>query len=133
MDEIANELLAEFANEACKQQTTDLQASSLRWQIADDRYPPAVVILMRGKERKTVATISPTSPFAHLYPSWQPVIKALKNFTPPYICFEQKNDYRKGDFIVNYLNKKTPGQAHFQVTSLPCGVCLCGITLRDKL
>ena len=76
MDEIANELLAEFANEACKQQTTDLQASALRWQVANDRYPPAVVILMRGKERKTVATISPTSPFAHLYPSWQPVIKA---------------------------------------------------------
>ena len=76
MDEIANELLTEFANEACKQQTTSLQASSLRWQVANDRYPPAVVILTRGKERKTVATISPTSPFAHLYPSWQPVIGA---------------------------------------------------------
>ena len=76
MDEIANELLTEFANEASKQQTTSLQASSLRWQVANDRYPPAVVILTRGKERKTVATISPTSPFAHLYPSWQPVIGA---------------------------------------------------------
>ena len=76
MEEIANELLAEFANEASKQQTTRLQASSLRWQIANDRYPPAVVILTRGKERKTVATISPTSPFAYLYPSWQPVIGA---------------------------------------------------------
>ena len=76
MDEIANELLTEFANEACKQQTTSLQASSLRWQVANDRYPPAVVILTRGKERKTVATISPTSPYAHLYPSWQPVIGA---------------------------------------------------------
>ena len=76
MDEIANELLTDFVHEACKQQTTDLQASSIRWQIANDRYPPAVVILMRGKERKTVATISPTSPFAHLYPSWQPVIGA---------------------------------------------------------
>ena len=76
MDEIANELLAEFANEAYKQQTTSLQASSLRWQVANDRYPPAVVILTRGKERKTVATISPTSPFARLYPSWQPVIGA---------------------------------------------------------
>jgi len=76
MEDIANELLTEFANEACKQQTTSLQASSLRWQVANDRYPPAVVILTRGKERKTVATISPTSPFAHLYPSWQPVIGA---------------------------------------------------------
>ena len=72
MDEVANELLQEFANE----QTGHLQASSLRWQIANDRYPPAVVILERGKSRKTVATISPTSPFAHLYPSWKPVIKA---------------------------------------------------------
>ena len=76
MEDIANELLTEFANEACKQQTTSLQASSLRWQVANDRYPPAVVILTRGKERKTVATVSPTSPFAHLYPSWQPVIGA---------------------------------------------------------
>lgn len=72
MDEVANELLQEFANE----QTGHLQASALRWQIANDRYPPAVVILTRGKERKTVATISPPSPFAHLYPSWRPVIKA---------------------------------------------------------
>ena len=49
----------------------------------------------------------------------------VKNFTSPYICFEQKNDYRKGDFIVNYLNKKTPGQAQYIVTNFGGGGHCC--------
>lgn len=78
MTDIANELLETFANaanEAAHANEPRLQAKGLRWQIANDRYPPAVVIMRRGKDRKAIATISPTSPFASLYPSWQPVIK----------------------------------------------------------
>ena len=72
MEERANEQMAAFV-EVANKRGGHLQLANIRWQIANER---AVVLLPRRGERKTVATISPTSPFAHLYPSWQPVIKA---------------------------------------------------------
>lgn len=80
MEAKANELVAEFVQFAAKSpEPTSLQADRLRWQIANDRFPPAVVILRRGKRQNGqsnyVATISNEGAFASLYPSWQPVIK----------------------------------------------------------
>ena len=72
---------------------------------------------------RTITTVEGVQPGDNV--TWQPDTAALKNFTSPYICFEQKNDYRKGDFIVNYLNKKTPGQAQYVVTNFGGGGHCC--------
>ncbi len=57
--------------------------------------------------------------------TFQPDTSALINYTSPYICFEQKNDYRKGDMIVNYLNNKIPGQAKYIITNFGGGGHCC--------
>ena len=72
---------------------------------------------------RTITTVEGVQPGDNV--TWQPDTAALKNFTSPYICFEQKNDYRKGDFIVNYLNKKTPGQAQYVLTNFGNGGHCC--------
>ncbi|MBK8775606.1 MAG: hypothetical protein IPQ27_13220 [Chitinophagaceae bacterium] len=72
---------------------------------------------------RTITTVEGVQPGDNV--TWQPDTAALKNFTSPYICFEQKNDYRKGDFIVNYLNKKTPGQAQYILTNFGNGGHCC--------
>lgn len=81
MDEVANTLVQAFADFA-NEQTPDaprLQAVGLRWEVRNERFPPCVVIIRRGKRESgksnVVATISNSGAFAHLYPSWQPVIK----------------------------------------------------------
>lgn len=81
MDEKANALVQEFVSFAGGQvEPTRLLAGELRWQVANDRFPPAVVILRRGKRQpgqsNYVATISNDGAYASLYPSWEPVIRS---------------------------------------------------------
>ena len=74
--------LIEFANELAedlgisnRENAAESIVSKIRW------YPNkagAVVIVKRGKDRKVLATISPTSgKWTHLYPSWKPVLAEL--------------------------------------------------------
>lgn len=72
---------------------------------------------------RTITTVEGVQPGDNV--TWQPDTAALKFFTSPYLCFEQKNDYRKGDMIVNYLNKKLPGQAQYIVTNFGGGGHCC--------
>lgn len=67
----------------------------------------------------TVEGVQPTNA------SFFPDTEALKNCNSFYLCFEQKNDYRKGDYIVNYLNSKLPGQATYITTNFGNGGHCC--------
>ena len=58
--------------EAANKRGGHLQLANIRWWIANER---SVVLLPRGKDRKTIATISPTHN-AEFWPSWEPIVLA---------------------------------------------------------
>lgn len=53
-------------------------ANTIRWEPRMDRNPPAIILIRRGKERKTIATISQDGAYASLYQSWKPIIESWR-------------------------------------------------------
>ena len=69
-EELAVELLTEIANEA----KTDWKG--LRWYHVGGNTPRSIVVLTRGKNPRTVKTISQTNN-PQAWQSWQPVLADL--------------------------------------------------------
>lgn len=71
VEEVAEELLTEIANEA---NITDWKG--LRWYHVGGNTPRSIVVLTRGKNPRTVKTISQTNN-PQAWQSWQPVLADL--------------------------------------------------------